>query len=618
MKRSLTPTRLRHSLIALGILAAIAGSACSGEEADPGSSEAAATDAEKNDLLDVNDVSILFAIDKKGTPFPEYKLTGDKGLLGFDLLPVDVVNQITTAATKQKPAIEFQNGGNKADTWRIFGMRLDPCAPGIRTDAVKGADGNLDKSKCLVQVRLIAQPLGQGSPQDISMHVVYTIGTLDQLNLDDIRADVAKIKLASIAAGVPTAGQPLGVHPGLAKAKTGVRDAVTAFLKKYVPQQKQLALAFMGLESDGAEPWEFFAGAVVPLGPDGKPSPTGKPTFLNLADLRPAGMPNLPAKTRNIVFQPFSQPKIAPAPAGLSTAPLFSANDDKDSVAFKIENAATTHFFSADCVSCHTSTQKGFSFQTKSNANRVRVPAGITGYASPTVQQNSSWNLRNFGYFDTSPSVSLRTVNETVEVVQQLNEGHLSKDPKAAKFFGPGNDCTAVDDAVFDCFLTNADAKGGSTCMTKCAPFPLDAAPAPPDSKPDPLKPLPDASKDPCKAAPEASELTVAGKTITVKGKATECFSRSFPAFKIHNPDPSDKNDPKVEIACRAGTNCFATVSSLTGPTAIAGRDAQRLRFLLGKVSADHTFVANAKNGTLTFACTDDAAGKCTITPALK
>lgn len=103
-----------------------------------------------------------------------------------------------------------------------------------------------------------------------------------------------------------------------------------------------------------------------------------------------------------------------------------------------------------------------------------------------------------------------------------------------------------------------------------------------------------------------------------MKGKATECFSRSFPAFKIHNPNPGDKNDPAVEIACRAGADCFATVSSLTGPTLIVGRDAERLRFLLGKVSADHTFVASAKNGTLTIACTDDAAGTCTITPAVK
>lgn len=586
---------IRSTVLALGLVGGLSAAACSSApQDDADTSTGAATVTQKGDLLDVNDVSILFglAADK---PFPELSVVGD------GLLPKDVVDQITGSAKKLAPPIQFSSGGDDASKWRVFAMRLDTCAPGINTAFVGG-----DLTKCSVQVRLIAQPIGQGSPQDISMHIVYTIDSLDKANVEDIRADIMKIKTASVAAGAPTDGQPLGVHPGLAKSDAGVGSAVSGFIKKYAAKQKSLAIAFMGLQADGAEPWQFFAGAVVPLG--------GNPTFLNLSQVPGQKMPNLPAGSTNVVFQPFASPIVSPQPVNLSTATLFAnqGKPDTTSIAFQIENPAQTHFFTTDCVSCHTATQKGVSLQTKSNSNRARVPAGITGYVSPTIQQNSSWNLRNFGYFSTSPSVSLRTVNETVEVVQFMNKNHRVKnDPASTSFEGPGNDCTKVDDAVFNCFLLNQDGKGGSSCMAtnKCIPFPLDASPVPKASAPAPVPPLADPSKDPCLSGPEKSGLQVTATTITMTGDATQCFSRTFGAFHT-------TAGPAIAIVCTAGANCALTLPSTSAPTTLSGQDASRLSASLGKGSSSHSFTTTTKDGVLTIACKGaDASATCTITP---
>jgi hypothetical protein len=583
----------------IGLLGAVFGAACSSGEDDSGSSASNATEAQKSDLFDVNDVSILFNRNPK--PFPE--MTFDEKIGGRNILSAAQFDQIIAFAKTQQ--IQFTAGGDNRANWRIFAMRFDPCAPGINTTGPAPAvNGN--KANCKVQVRLIAQPLTAdgSSMQDITMHLVHNIGTLegpDKVDIDSIRDDLEGIKAASAKAKASTAGQPLGIHPGLKALDKDVGKLVESFITKHTGKATSMAIAFMGLQSDGAEPWIFLAGALAnPTNP--AETDLSKTIFVPLAKTPVGGSPNLPKGTTSEKLGPFNPQPVEPAPVNLSTAPLFGQKKgDPSDIAFQIENPAKEHFFTTDCVSCHTSTSRGVIFKTPSDKTRVRVPAGITGYVSPSVMQHGQWNLRNFGWFAGQPSVSLRTVNETVEVVQLMNETHRAKSPDpAASFFGPGNDCSKVDDEVYDCFHSNADGQGGATCMTshKCVAFPVTPASSPGPSKPGTLdKPSKD---DPCDSGPDQSSLDIVEQPktkateATIKGDAAKCLGRGVGGFKAKDSD--------FEISC-SGDTCTVDIpktldSDKTAKVSLSAADSKRLNAELSRLSKDRVFeISKGKDG---------------------
>ena len=66
--------------------------------------------------------------------------------------------------------------------------------------------------------------------------------------------------------------------------------------------------------------------------------------------------------------------------------------------------------------------------------------------------QFRDWSVRNFGYFEGKPAITIRTVNETAAVAELTNEllgrdgpFELTCDEKEvwACVFGDGNDCIA-------------------------------------------------------------------------------------------------------------------------------------------------------------------------------
>lgn len=105
---------------------------------------------------------------------------------------------------------------------------------------------------------------------------------------------------------------------------------------------------------------------------------------------------------------------------------------------FIIENPERSHFFNTDCVSCHTSSQRIIlkELTDTSNAGMKPVP-GITNSIASRAAQNTEKDLRNFGYFrsfealneeaPTSPSISGRTLNESIEAARIINEGLAMK-----------------------------------------------------------------------------------------------------------------------------------------------------------------------------------------------
>src|SRR5262249_55920671 len=140
-----------------------------------------------------------------------------------------------------------------------------------------------------------------------------------------------------------------------------------------------------------------------------------------------------------------------------NTASLFNGDPDKMSpdqraIPFKVENPKAAFFFNTDCISCHSSSSRiadlGLGDKAEISA-RVPVPANITGYVAKTEAQDDIWNVHNFGYFSNKPTVSGRTVAETIPIVQWMNQNVVVP---GSGINGGARDCSAADVAVWKCF----------------------------------------------------------------------------------------------------------------------------------------------------------------------
>jgi hypothetical protein len=108
---------------------------------------------------------------------------------------------------------------------------------------------------------------------------------------------------------------------------------------------------------------------------------------------------------------------------GVATAELFDitlVGDEKTDKAAKakvkpvvdaIADVSRSHFFNTDCVSCHTETRREMELLDKD------AFPGISKKVLPA----SPYNVRNFGWFLSAPSVTRRTQAETAEAVECIN-----------------------------------------------------------------------------------------------------------------------------------------------------------------------------------------------------
>jgi hypothetical protein len=449
-------------------------------------------------LLDVSDVSLLFPLDKVGA-YPDLPLTtgGAKPLLSdadFEaILRTALLTGEGKAPTLDGPLSVGPGMSRRliplADqyaAWRIVSARFDTCAQAN----IVGADG---KRPCLVQVRLIAQPLRDGRAQDASMHLVYTLGARDAgspfpvvsaeriaqtaRELADIRDTSAKL------AGGDTRGKPLSVHPGLLAeriANTGkvVGGKVSALITRLTGEaiaRNEALIAVRDNANNAPDFWVFFAGAIKPAatGPEYRlvrlPSYTKSPEYVQGFNILTQNhIPRTPD-------QPINTLKY------LSSGRVGGDNRDfRD--AYAIDDPSKTNFFNQDCASCHTATRQVMVLRRilgdGANLASLHVPAkGITAFVAcknlpgtgMTDCDNSTpagrtrlepqWNFRNFGYFQQKPTVTYRTANESEEVALDLNGRVFGRRA------GPGADCSAVSSKVYQCL---ANLPGTSDPVASC------------------------------------------------------------------------------------------------------------------------------------------------------
>jgi hypothetical protein len=411
--------------------------------------------------FDVNDISYLWPV----------AATKDDvaALLSADELTLDGESQIWPkdafqAVVSSAPLVTVANsagGANNIDyrpfeadfarpsTWKVIAFRVDPSAPGCDPQLI-GFFGSVP------QLRLIVQPVtvnesGTVKVHDFTAHLVFSFVTgtnepaaptgprrfiPDKDKFRDIVSDLKSLKAAAETGLAPTAGR-LGVHPALKAKVPGFADRVKAFLKKHATTSRLSAVAFMGVQTP--EPWIFFA---MTRKPDGKfarvPHPALGGKDAQMLILR-GGTPVMPAPTTTnmvgekgvstaMLFEGDVPGRLATAAVTGLARPLYQ--DIPDIIA----NPRLAHFFSTDCISCHSESSRRKELNIPLGDAMFRfVPAdGISG-VDETVLPQSIWNVRNFGWFPRGAavvaSVTMRTANEAAETVEFVNREYLGHAP---------------------------------------------------------------------------------------------------------------------------------------------------------------------------------------------
>ena len=361
--------------------------------------------------LGMNDVSILLPLPApdQWDLLPAGTTPGGKG----DLLPLSYfksVPQIVGLASNEQvyPAL------------RAVAIRLDPCF----------AEG-FSPTGCRPQIRMIWQVLADNgdssSTFDAAVHSFY------DLTGDEFSQLISRYVEIKQKFGLQNAPTSLGINPHFSEFGLAgdYSRQVLALITSYCGEQNLSRLTFMQLFLNG-NIWAFG-------GLDISRTHAGTPVF---ADIK---IPGTSATLQQ--FRNNAKPEPVFFSGGLSPVPTLNPefsyllNDSKsislpqneqqisDAVraAFKIENPGLNNPGTVDCVSCHTAqTARHWALTQFPQLNLSSRHADVI-YNSDRDLTNSSPlkertnNLRAFGYFMDSPITAQRTINETAEVLRQVN-----------------------------------------------------------------------------------------------------------------------------------------------------------------------------------------------------
>ena len=404
------------------------------------------------ELFDVNDMSYLWPVPQSDEDLKRLISAEDAAPDGKRIWPpavfktlLDTAQGITVQGSATEERIKFDTAEEfaKPSTWKLVGFRVDPSAPGTHADTLKQFGST-------PQLRIVFQPVTKVGPaikvHDVAAHLAFSYvvqptgpspfpATANKAVFTKLVAGLKDLRNASKSGGAPTTG-PLRVHPGLEKRVPGFEAKVKAFLQEQAALGELNELAFMGITPP--EPWIFFSMRKDPK--------TGAYNLIN--------PPSLSGRNAQMLFVrdpaqvlPDPTPRNMPPHGGVSTARLIRADDDEivqqpifsgtprpvhGDIPDIIANPTRATVLNTDCVSCHTESTRRSRLppgQTDAMFKYV-VPAGISG-VDPTMLPKSTWNTRNFGWFQRSPTITMRAANETAEATDFTNREYLAAAPPA-------------------------------------------------------------------------------------------------------------------------------------------------------------------------------------------
>lgn len=347
-----------------------------------------------------------------------------------------------TLSSADGPAGIFTKISKNMSNWKLVGFRINPLS-------VSPADS----SKRKLTLKLIFQPIAyeennRPEVEDMTLHVSF------DYKPEEITRIAKKLLVLKNASPVNTTGIGLGIHPAF--EQEGIDGNFAKLVRQFLFEELQLGkffgMATMFLTGPG-EPWAFAIGVKTQVGWAFVKLPHIEG---NISQSFTFSKPIVSDKDHN--FEPL------PIVANLSKLfPRNRASDQDIELIQKIDNPKITNVINGDCVSCHVTTQSLFvykddregRFKFFDSPHRFPPPKNLTPYIRHQQHQKGEWNLRNFGFFGVHPSVSMRTVNESLEVANFINKEILNR-PNPADF----EHCDLS--ALIQCKLD----LGGNSCKT--------------------------------------------------------------------------------------------------------------------------------------------------------
>lgn len=358
--------------------------------------------------LGLNDVSVLLPLPQTEhwSLLPKPESSGGKGAL----LTREIFNQVPQL-------LAFASNDDIFSAMHVVGIRIDPCF----------TEGH-GPVKCQTQIRLIWQPLSDSDTEtstfDASLHTFY------QLTETEFKTLVDELKKLKATTGTTSNNEALGINPTI--KSQGLNGAYySQFIKiiySFIGIENFSRVTFMQLSMTG-NAWIFggFDYKNSELQPIQIPRINAfKQTFKNSATPRPiwfiGGIVPEPTQSENFNILTRDSRKLAPQ----DEAAIIEAAKS----AFKFENPKLHNPGTVDCVSCHVAqpakiwAMRQYPWLQLDNLSRDITYSSQLNIRNMSPMQIHTNIVRSFGYFMNMPFVAQRTINESAEVVNYLNQNY--------------------------------------------------------------------------------------------------------------------------------------------------------------------------------------------------
>lgn len=365
----------------------------------------------------VSDVSYLYPLPRSAEDATAFR-TQDTGTLGV-LFPRSLYDQL-------KPAIRSLNEGTEYSRLRVVGVRIDPC----------GEDSQPESGICYPEVRMVWQPFvfsnSSGVSQDGAFHTFYRLNASEWSSLlKQLRA----LKTENEKKGISTTGLPLAVHPAFKTPwRASFQDSLRKILLEHCGEKRLFQITVMREET--AALWHRFealrksAGGWKVLG-----IPRVNSTFQDFFNDAHA----FPERGTDVVRhmkgqnlpQYFGADSLEKFITGYHVPDESNRKDFTDGirVTHRLENPLLFTTANLDCAHCHLAAPARFYFTGNlprmggaSHPEAYRIPESWLSQAvNVTLSGRSTKNLRAFGYYFEAPTVSTRTIHESIRVAEKLS-----------------------------------------------------------------------------------------------------------------------------------------------------------------------------------------------------
>lgn len=354
--------------------------------------------------LGLNDVTILAPLPQTGAG-PVLLAGADLAEDGTPLVPRDVYDRVSSDAVTGKPLPTLDTSYARL---QLVAVRFDLCDRHLPGPCAESDDASL---------RLVFQPISaQGSAADIGFHVFYAIHN------DEIGGAIGTLRaLAALAA--PADGV-LRVSATLAGPNGEPYAAGLRALVRHYAGRARLVRLTMNAQNLNASALVWFLRGVEKHGDAFVDSP--------LVDIPIAGSTAI-SETVTMTGSPgFQVTPNADTPAGLAVAlsqTMFSGAETsakRDSLAAlaAVDNPLTSTADTVPCVACHVATVIMNSRASITAMDPLALPGRYTsGFDLSVAGGNSAMTpttLRALGYLGVMPMISQRVVNETAQVLEEI------------------------------------------------------------------------------------------------------------------------------------------------------------------------------------------------------